>query len=295
MDAVRVAAGAALLLTALAAPGCGRAKREPAVPPAPPTAVARVGTLRIGLPKRGNLLFNCDGQPAPPRIGSALYAADSLDPSGRRWRRSPSAATDSASLLAPDTLTVRAFSDPTDEEIALERGELDVAVFWPGELSAHMRSDERFRDPELGPRASGVLACLRSSGDTAGVSRADMEVLNREAFGGDLLPLSQSAPDTANAPSAVYIVDPAVPGRKHLERILTRIPRAGGTRTLKLVYLDQPVAGLDGMASSWGTGVAPLFAVRCPVLASPAVRAEVRAIGAHTFAELAPCASGTRP
>ena len=296
MDAVRVAAGAALLLTALAS-GCGRAKHVPEPPPPPAMAIARVATLRVGLPspRRVNLLFTCDGSPTAPRIGTSAYAADSLDLSGRRWLRVPAATTDSAGALAPDTLDVRAFEDATDEEIAFERGELDVAVFWPGELSARMRSDARYRDPELGLRARGVLACVAGAGDTLGAPRADMEVLNREAFGGDLMPWNDLEPGSGDGPPARYVVDSTVPGARHLERILARIPGTGVTRALKLVYLDQPVVAGDAAMNAWRTpGVTPLFALRCAVLAGSR-RDAVRAIGAHAFAELAPCAGGTRP
>jgi len=295
MDAVRVAAGAVPLLTALACAGCSVPPRQPAGMPPPPAHVERVPTLRIGLPslRRGNLLFTCDAPAAAPRIGSATYAPDSLDPSGHRWRRVQEATPDSAGALAPDTLLVRAFEDATDEEIAFERGELDAAVFWPGELSARMRYDARYRDPELGLRARGVLACVAGAGDTLGAPRADMEVLNREAFGGDLLPWSELEPGPGGGPPARYVVDPTVPGAKHLERILGRIPSAGVTRTLKLVYLDQPVVGAT--TSGWRTpGVTPLFALRCAVLVGSRARGGVLAIGAGAFAELAPCAGGTR-
>ena len=295
-DAVRAAAGATLL-TALAGAGCSAPLRQPPGMPPPPAYVQRVATLRVGLPspRRGNLLFTCDAPLSPPRIGSAAYAADSLDGSGRRWLRVPAAATDSAGALAPDTLEVRAFEDATDEEIAVERGELDVAVFWPGELSARMRADARYRDPELGLRSRGVLACVAGAGDTLGAPRPDMEVLNREAFAGDLMPWGDLEPGTGAGAAARYAVDATVPGAKHLERILARIPGAGATRTLKLVYLDQPVAGGDAANNTWRTpGVTPLFAVRCAVLVTARAREGVRTIGAHAFAELAPCAAGTR-
>jgi hypothetical protein len=310
MDAVRATAVTALLLTVMAGAGCGGAKRTPAGIPVPPAphAITRTATLRVGLPatRRGNLLFTCDA-PAnlhlAPHVGSASYASDSLDPTGRRWIRLPRPASDSAGALAPDTLVVRAFGDATDEEIALERGELDVAVFGPGELSARMRSNERFRDLDLGLRERGVLACVPR--DTLGAPRADMEVLNREAFGGDLLPWSELEPDSLDGPPARYTVDPAVPGAKPLERIVARIPSAGATRTLKLTYVDQPpdlfrtplsdAPPFDIHRSASAADVyrrlyRPLFAIRCAVLARPEARAAVRAIGAHAFAELAPCA-----
>jgi hypothetical protein len=298
MDAVRGVALAGLLAATVAA-GCSAPLREPPGMPPAPGYLQRVATLRVGLPatNRANLLFACDSPAAAPKLGTATYAPDSLDPAGRRWLRLPHAtAADSAGALAPDTLIVRAFEDATDEEIAFERGELDAAVFWPGELSARMRSDARFRDPELGLRARGVLACVADPGDTLGAPRADMEVLNREAFGGDLMPWNELEPGPDVGAPARYVVDPAVPGARHLERILARIPSAGVRRTLKLAYLDRPVAAADAAAAAWRTpGVTPVFAVRCAVLVTTRARDGVRAIGAHAFAELAPCGGGARP
>jgi hypothetical protein len=266
----------------------------------------RVATLRVGLPspRRSNLLFTCDAALAVPRIGSAAYARDTLDATGRRWPRVPTAngaqvAADSAGALAPDTLLVRAFEDATDQEIAFERGELDVAVFWPGELSARMRSDARFRDPELALRARGVVACVAAAADTFAALRADLDALDREAFGGDLLAWRELEPDARPEAPARWSVDATVPGARHLERILARVARPGGTRPLKLVFIDQPVVAgdaADAAGAAWRTpGVTPLFAVRCPVLVRAQATADVRAIGARAFAELAPCAGGSRP
>src|SRR4029077_8015933 len=72
---------------------------------------------------------------------------------------------------APDTLLVRLYGESADEEIALERGELDVAVFWPGELSTRMREDPRWGGALLGLRAHGVIAVAALHG--AGGARAD--------------------------------------------------------------------------------------------------------------------------
>ena len=316
MDAGRGTTGlaaVALLLTAIACSSCGSRAPRPAVASPPPavvpdagTVLPRVATLRVGLPspRRGNLLFTCDAPLATPRIGSAAYARDTLDAAGRRWLRVEGPAPtqvasvtgDSAGALAPDTLIVRAFEDATDEEIAFERGELDVAVFWPGELSARMRSDARFRDPELALRARGVVACVAAAADTFGGLRADLDALNREAFGGDLLPWRELEPDPRPDAPARWSVDATVPGARHLDRILARVARPGGTRTLKLIYVDQPVAAADAAVAAWRTpGVTPLFAVRCPVLVKPATLANVRSIGATVFAALAPCGEGTRP
>jgi hypothetical protein len=286
-DAVHAAA-AVLLLTALFAAGCVALAPEPVVPSPPPasapdtaSATARVSTLRVGLPAQGraNLLFACD---APATAPAGML---------------PETLLVSASEVV--VLARRAFEEATDEEIALERGELDVAVFWPGELSARMRSDTRFREPSLGLRSRGVLVCVAGAGDTLAPPAADMEALNREAFAGDLQPWSALAgPGPGEGPPARYTVDRTVPGAKHLERILTREARPGGARTLKLVYLDQLVMGGEAAGEAareaWrAPGVTSLFAIRCPVLAQPEARAAVDAIGAHAFAEMAPCAEGT--
>ena len=308
LDAVRGVAAATLLLTAIAGAGCGARAPRPATPPPPPAAVpeaglviARVATLRVGLPspRRANLLFTCDAALAAPRIGSATYARDTLDATGRRWLRVPAPSPESVGTRAPDTLSVRAFEDATDEEIALERGELDAAVFWPGELSARMRSDARFRDAELGLRSRGVVACVGAAADTLAPLRADLDALNREAFGGDLLPWRELEPDPRPEAPARWSVDANLSGARHLERILARVARPGGTRPLKLVFIDQPVVAgdaADAAGAAWRTpGVTPLFAVRCPVLVRAHATADVRAIGARAFAELAPCAGGSRP
>ncbi|HKQ59108.1 MAG TPA: hypothetical protein VJY35_14705, partial [Candidatus Eisenbacteria bacterium] len=97
-------------------------------PPADPRA------LRIGFPSavRSHALLACQSVviAAPPthriehdRSGYRLVR-DAARPDASAW---------------PETLQVRLFDDGADQEIALERGELDVAVFRPGELSAHLR------------------------------------------------------------------------------------------------------------------------------------------------------------
>jgi len=300
-DAVRRVAdlGVALLLAATVG-GCAHHAHavgnvEP--PPAPGVVGSRIATMRVGLPaaQTPNLLFTCARPADPPHLGTATYAPDSLDSTRHRWlRRASGATSDSAGVLAPDTLIVRTFGESIDEEIAFERGELDAAVFWPGELSARMRYDARFRSPEMALRARGIVACVAAAGDTLGVPRADMEALNREAFGGDLLPWGELEPVSASEAPARYTVDGAVPGAKLIERVLGRVGRAGGTRALKVVYLDQPVVAKDSAGSSWRTpGVVPVFAVRMPVMVRGPAVPDVQRIGVQALAELAPCAGGT--
>jgi hypothetical protein len=199
--------------------------------------------------------------------------------------------------LAPDTLLVRLFADAADEEIALERGELDVAVFWPGELTSRMRSDARWRDAARGVRAHGVLVGVPAATDTLVVPLADLLTMNHEVFGGDLVPWSEleplSSPAGTGAP-ARWTVDPALPGARVLERVLARSAPGAGARSVRLTYRDVPVAAHDSVQAAWRTpGVTPAFAIGCPVLAAPSARSLVSGIGADAFANLVTCAGGT--
>jgi len=148
----------------------------------------------------------------------------------------------------------------------------------------------------------GAAAAARTTFTVAPANAVDAALTWLGQTFSDLLPWSELNPAPDDGPWARYTVDPTLPGARQLERILGRIRRAGVTRTLKLVYVDMPVAlptsdfrlPLEYPPHS-GTSILGLFALRCPVLARAEGRAAVRMIGAHTFAELAPCASGTRP
>lgn len=99
--------------------------------------------LRIGYPASER---RADPAPCPGRLLAVDTTTHRVETAGRMLRitRLPEAA---ATGSWPDTLIVQRFDDAADEEIALERGELEVGVFWPGELSAHMREHPRWRDP----------------------------------------------------------------------------------------------------------------------------------------------------
>jgi hypothetical protein len=85
-----------------------------------------------------------------------------------------------------------------------------------------------------------------------------------------------------------------MPGARVLERVLAKGNPGSSARAVRLVYLDVGVSGRDSIHSGWRTpGVTPLFAVRCPVLATPAAQALVRGLGAGAFANLVRCAAGT--
>ena len=258
--------------------------------------VVRAGLVRVGLPGRGrtNLLFACAVSGVAPRLGATSYAVDSSTTGGVRLVRTPDP---NDAPLAPDTLMIRQFADAADQEIALERGELDVAVFWPGELSARMRGDARWRDAARGVRARGVLVGLTAAADTMVVPVGDLAALNREVFGGDLLPwstLEPALPPLAASPPTRWTVDSALPGARVLERVLARGASGAGARSVRLAYLNVPVAAHDSVQSGWRTrGVTPAFAIGCPVLAAPPARELVARIGADAFANLVSCAGGT--
>ena len=257
-------------------------------------AVARIPSLRLGLPGRGrtSLLFRCASTGVEARFAGAEYRADTLRAGALRLVR---VAADgfATSATAPDTMHVRFFSSAADQEIALERGELDVAVFWPGELSPRMRTDPRWRDAERGLRARGVIVALLPARDTLGIPAAAVAALDREAFAGDLLPWGELEPAATQAATAPvgWQVDPALPGAQLLERILGRASSPAATRLARLSFLDVPVAARDAVQSTWrGPGVLPLFALRCPVLATPAFRPALGAWGgADAFANLLRC------
>ena len=126
------------------------------------------GVLRVGYPSgsRGNLLFDC-GLVTPRASGSeGVYRTETLTDHRLRLVRDPEAF---ASGPWPDTLLVRLFDDSADEEIAWERGDLDVAVFWPGELSPHARGVGQTKEQMTSDlRARGLLGAIWLGSDAGG-------------------------------------------------------------------------------------------------------------------------------
>jgi hypothetical protein len=119
--------------------------------------------LRVGYPSsgRGASPVPCAHRVLPPPL--LAYRTEVL--AERAWRgvRDDTAASSSrpgdAPPAWPDTMLVRLFDDSADEEIALQRGEIDVAVFWPGEVSRYLR--ERWPD---GENLEGAFAGTDSAG-----------------------------------------------------------------------------------------------------------------------------------
>ncbi len=274
--------------------------------------------LRVGVPAgaRANLAIACGAvSPAGP-LASLGYQ---VEPAGAaEWRGVRTAPPDSTAPW-PDTLIVRAYRVAADEEIAFERGELDVAVFWPGELSAHLREDPRGRGALLGARSRGVIAALqpvaKTPADTIGADRlaaaihADgpLAALNPQMFGGDLLPwadvdsigrAAEAALLHGRRAGASVAVDPALPGQSVLQRFLDRdLPASfrGAPRAVHLTMLDEPLQADSTRRATWRAhGVVPLYAPRCPVVCASDVRAVVQALGAEAFADLPACAAARR-
>jgi hypothetical protein len=260
--------------------------------------------LHVGLPgpHRANLLFGCPdmavvgpaamGTAAPDRLGDRVYRlvrASRLPVHAPTW---------------PDTLLVRLFDEPTDEEIALERGELDVAVFWPGELSPHIREQSRWREFLSGTRTEGMLAAIqldRSSPDGGSLPEGILEklvALNDGLFRGDLArfeePPGVDAHVATGAPrseSTRFEVDHACPGWDVMERYLNRetspgAPGYGGLR-IRVTYLGAPSDAWSSLRDS--LHVVPLFAVRCPVVSAPELRPYIRSIGADALVNMLVC------
>ena len=122
-------------------------------------------SLRIGVPGAGRTeaFLDCERVAFLPPLPASAYAILEQSERGARLARDPA-----QSLTAPwpDTLRVRFFDDAADQEIALERGEIDVAVFWPGEPSRHLREHPRWRGHLIGIRSRAARDSPRPDADT---------------------------------------------------------------------------------------------------------------------------------
>jgi len=269
-------------------------------------------------PERPNLLFACDGTSLEPPA-AASYREESARGGTRRLVRPPGA----AASPWPDTLVVRRFADPADEEIALERGELDAAVFWPGEVSPRAGDPGPRPGLMLGTRSRGLVAAIGLVAEARDSSAADardssaagapetptLERLNRELFRGDLLAWDAAPSSNAATRDARIEVDRACPGWQVLERTLNRGRPRGphDDPAARLVYLDVPVGRPDSLArgiAEYLRGrslppedslrVTPLFTVRCPILFAPALGGYLGSLGPDALADLLRCPTPRR-
>jgi hypothetical protein len=252
-------------------------------------AAPRVLVLRVGVPGDGRacMAFPCDRAQVTSPLADGGYRIEAAGRGEYQLLRS-STLPDSAAW--PDTLLVRTFGKAVDEEIALERGELDVAVFWPGELSNRLRMSELWRDFARGTLARGLFAAL--GGDST--RTAPSTPLNEQLFGGDLLDWSDLTGAPAPTPGSMtrFSVDALMPGHAVIERVLAQsVPAGTAATSARFSWLSVPLAARDSLAAEWrGRAITPLYALRCPVLCTPASRALVRTLGADGFANLVQCA-----
>ncbi len=221
-------------------------------------------SLRVGYPSRhrSTLFFACDHLTLAPPFPPGSYR---MEVSDHLYRLIP--ATWARSRVPwPETLVVRLFDEAADEEIALERGEVDVGVFWPGELSTHMREQPRWQDHLSSPKPRGLVAALRlgpAAGDDASSTTLPdgplFTALNQELFRGELDERWHGRESDSDPPAgsttphgARYEVDPACPGRPVLERFLARAqgsPRATDDGpVIRLFHLDSPLYPPDSIA-----------------------------------------------
>ena len=240
--------------------------------------------LRIGFPGRANLLFDCTR--SAPGTGNG-YRTDSLAANSYRLVRGEAAAP------WPGTILVRLYGESADQEIALERGELDVAVFWPGEASSRLRSDPRWQGLVYGgPR--GALAAIAPEGGPRGLSadHPTLVALNGHLFRGDLSPRRGLADSISSNPRGVrFVVDPSCAGQPALQRFLDRAASMTAapaeSDTVRLVWFGVAPEALPA-------GAMPLFAVRCAIAVAPELRAYVLSLGPDSLADLIDCPSAGR-
>ncbi len=121
--------------------------------PLPLDNPARMQVVGVPAPTRSNPLFPCGSGSQHAAVWPLHFHLVSSGPKRIELVR------DSLSGR-PDTLIVRWFDSVADQEIAVERGDIDVAVFWPGELSSHMREQSRWQGFRRGMRTrESLLAC----------------------------------------------------------------------------------------------------------------------------------------
>lgn len=94
----------------------------------------------------------------------------------------------------PDTLLVRTLDDPTDMEIALERGELDIAMFHFGGLSSRMRENPRWKERLTWPHECGPIDPRSAGGPPQIVCRPELLPYLRQLGPGTLAALLQCVP-----------------------------------------------------------------------------------------------------
>ena len=277
---------------------------------AEPPSLGPMHLLRVGYPSptRPNLLFDC--AQIVPRAGD-LYRVDPLSDRSFRFVLSHPEAF-RQHFWPPDTILVRLFDVAADEEIALERGELDVAVFWPGEPSPHIRAQTSWKADPAGSLEWGVLTAEAPSGTEAegiawkGSAAQSLRNMNNDLFRGDLSECSPdlfaATPDTVTGTKPHHVkfqVSRSIPGWEPLERRLNQgLPaKPGATLVVRMNRVQRP-----NPAAAPGSGVSPAllatpdscaFVIRCPILSAPRLRTYLNAFGPDALVQLLTCSRKT--
>ncbi len=261
--------------------------------------------LRLGFPsqRRSSLIMSCAGTSVASPSSPLAYRVEAVG-SSRRWVRNPGTAMPDA---WPDTLLIRLFDEVSDEEIALERGELDVAIFWPGEPSARLRDDRRW-STLFGTRSRGLLAAMwqePSDAGAHGLEDLDLGFLNDELLHGDLgaWPRRIAAGDMVRGPRSAtgfrFEVDPSLPGHRAFDHLLNQGAKPGAALErqlgVRIAYLDLPTAPPDTLDRRLRElGATPLFTHRCPVFFAPALGPYIKKLGTDVLVDLLVCESAER-
>ncbi len=250
--------------------------------------------LRVGYPAAGRnyYLFDCPNQSLGAFLREKGYSVEAETGSVIRLVRDP---TFASAAMWPDTLLICLFVDSADEEIALERGDLDVAVFWPGEPSRHIRDAMYWEGNSSGQWARGILAADAAeagAGPPKPLSveeRRAIERLNQELFRGDLTPWQADSVASSPATTAAWFYHmPWFPGGETIQRFLNRELGPGARPYAKRVIRLSLYRDEADSFRVW-PGHSYLFSIRCPVISAPRLRHYLSAIGMDSIANLFTC------
>lgn len=222
-----------------------------------------LSSLTIGCPAidRASSLFACGSGTIAGRLPSAGYTLRGRKPSTQLFVR------DSSGVASawPESLTIWSFRDAADEEIALERGWIDVALFWPGELSTRLRESKRWQGFRYGARSRGVIVGV-ASGETSPAESASVdplasrsytnvfEQINEIVFRGDLgiwgMPASNAGHDErVVSPGQLVIRAERPPGCSLDSRLDNPFQYSAiHFHRLRLYTLEAPIAAADSVA-----------------------------------------------
>lgn len=207
----------------------------------------------------------------------------------------------------PDTLIVHWFDEVVDEEIALERGEVDAAMFQPGEMSSRLRETPRWHDYRRGVRSRGAIAYVvlnrpPTFNDSVGVAG-----LNSHLYRGDLVSRVESKSDSVLAARASHTSLAVFATPFYLDAPVEPVDSLGIALAAALrgpLLMGRMSATADSLERSirlstrppeppgvaiarWSAlGAVGIFTLGCPVAVAPERRTEIEALGLGTLVDL---------